>query len=132
MLAFYKHRLGHLLADAHNRVKAGQRVLEYHRYLVAAKLAELLLGDLHKVLPVVQYLAALFYRVVGEYAEHRARRDGLARAGLADYGERLALVEVERNIAHRLDLASVRAERYAKIFYRKLDFSVIHISPPCP
>ena len=39
------HRLGHLLADRLGRVQRGERVLEDHRDLIAAQLAQLMLGQ---------------------------------------------------------------------------------------
>ena len=116
-LAVYKHRLGHLLADAHYGIERGQRVLEYHGYPVAADFAKLLFGNFHQILSVVQYLAAFLNRVVGEYAEYGARRHRFARTAFAHDCERFARVQIEIYIAHRLHLPAVGAERYFQILY---------------
>ena len=44
-------------------IEAGHGVLEYHRDLIAAKLMEILLAHLEKILSVVYYLAAVDYGV---------------------------------------------------------------------
>ena len=83
---------------------------------VAADLVEILLVDLHQVLAVVDDLAALGDGVLGEDAHDGSRRDGLAGTGLADDGQRLALLKVEADVSHRLDRTVVGAEGDDQVF----------------
>ncbi len=129
-LALYEHRLGHLLADAHYGIETRHRVLKDHRNLISAKLVELLLGNLHKILSVVDYLSAVFYRVACKYAHYGAVCDGFARTAFADDCQRFALVQIEADVAYGLNFSAVRLEAYFKVFNRKFNFSLVHISPP--
>ena len=52
------HRLDQLVADAVERVQRRERVLEDHRDLLAAHLAQLLVGQLEQVAALEQDLAA--------------------------------------------------------------------------
>ena len=109
--ALEEHRLGDLLADLHDRVQRGQRVLEDHGDLVAADVVEVLFGDLQKVLAVIQDLAAFDDGVACEDAEDRLCRNGLAGTGLTDDRKCLTALQIEGDIADRLQRTGLRAER---------------------
>ena len=129
-LALDEHGLGHLLAHTHDGVERGEWILEDHGDFVAADLVEVLFGDLHEILAVIDDLTALFDGVGGEDAEDGARRDRLARTRLTHDGERFALIELEADIADGLDLAVGRPEGDLEVVDLEFDFSVFHISPP--
>ena len=109
-LALQDHGLRQLLADLDDRVQAGHGVLEDHGDLVAADLVEILLGDLQKILAVIDDLAGFGDRVARLDTQDGLAGHGLAGAGLADDGEGLALRKVEIDAAHGLDLAVGGAE----------------------
>jgi hypothetical protein len=102
--------LDDLLADPLDRVQRGHRVLEDHRDLRPADLAQLVLGG-------AQELGALVVRRAGERGVRRAveaeqaqRGDRLARAGLAHDGEHLAGAQRQRDVVDGVDGALVGAE----------------------
>ena len=78
-----------------HRVQRRHRVLEDHRDLVAAYVAQARLRHLEQVLALVVDLALEARVPVAREAEDRHRRDALARAGLADDPEHLAAVQLE-------------------------------------
>ena len=89
-------RLGDLLADPHDRVQRGHRVLEYHRHRGAPYVLHgLLVEDLAALEP---HAAALDRAAGGDQSHDRPAEDGLARAGLADDSQGLALFEGERDV----------------------------------
>ena len=87
------HRLHELRPDAVERVQRGERVLEDHRDLLAAHLAQLVLGQREQVAALEDHLAAeRGVRGAGQ-AQHGEVRDALAGAGLAHDAERAAGVD---------------------------------------
>ena len=94
-------------------IEAGHGVLEYHRDLIAAKLMEILLAHLEKILSVVYYLAAVDYGVAGKNAHYRPVGNGFSASGFADKGKSFSPVKVKADITHRLDLSRpVYGRRY--------------------
>ena len=92
--------LHELVADLVERMQRGERVLEDHRDLLAAHLAQLGVVHRQQVAPLEQHLAAE-RRVAGAgEPEHGEVRDALARARLADDAERLARVD---RVGHAVD-----------------------------
>ena len=86
----------YLHADLFERVKARHRVLHYHGYLLAADGAPFLLsGVLGKVVAFIHYAAAGYGTVLVKHAQEGFGENGLAGAGFANYGKRLALVKVK-------------------------------------
>ena len=61
------HSFCYLLADTDYRVQRGQGILEYHSYLMAANLIELVLRNLQKILPPVHDISVLNDSIVGKY-----------------------------------------------------------------
>ncbi len=99
-----------LVANLADRVQCGARVLEDHRDFAAAQVAHLVFGrSLHVD-------AGEHHRALGnlsgavEDAHHRVGRHRLARAGLADDGQRLALGDGDVDVLHRLDDAAAGGE----------------------
>ena len=104
------HRLAQLRADRVDRVQRRHRVLEDHRDLVAADLAQLVGVDLQQI-PVLEDRLALGHGVPLRVQAHdRHAGDALAAARLAHDRERLALLDAERDAVHRVDDAVIRAE----------------------
>ena len=83
-------RLDDLRADRVVRVHRGQRILEDHRHLVAAQLADRLRGRRDQLLAVQPDLAGDLGVARVVQAEDAEAGDGLAGAGLADDAERAA------------------------------------------
>ena len=125
-----QHGLGQLLADLHDGVQAGQRVLEDHAQLVAAVLVELILLQLQQIHALIEDGARAHHGVGGQDAHQRPRRDRLAGAGFAHDGQRLALVQVEVDAPHRAHHALVGAEGNRQVLRLKDLFSLVHIIPP--
>ena len=71
LLIVEHHGLGQLLADLHDGVQRGQRVLEHHGQLVTAQGVEFFLGDLQKVTAVINDLAVIHHGVARQNAHHR-------------------------------------------------------------
>ena len=91
------HRFADDLADRHTRRKAGVRILEDHLHMRAQR-AQLLLGELCKVLPLEHD------RTAGHImqAQDRAADRGLAAAGFAHKAHRRAAFDGEGHIVHSL------------------------------
>ncbi len=112
--------LGEVLADPHQRVQPGQRLLEDHAQVAPAHGVLLLRLELEHVdaaepeLPVAR--AAL-----GQQPDQAAAERGLAAAGLADQSEDLALPDVEAHAvdrAHRAALGAVPDAQVARLQHR--------------
>ena len=129
-LLVQQHGLGQLLADLHDGVQAGQRVLKDHAQLVAAVLVELILLQLQQIHALVEDGTRVHHRVGGQDTHQRPRRDRLARAGFAHDGQRLTLVQVEVDAAHGAHHALVGAEGNRQVLRLKDLFSLVHIIPP--
>ncbi len=56
-VAMQPQRLGHLVADVHDRIQGGHRLLKNHRQPVTADLAQLALGHCQQVPPLVNDLS---------------------------------------------------------------------------
>ena len=83
---------------------------------------EIILGDLEKILTVVNNLSALNNRVTGENAENCLRGYGLTGAGLTNYSESLSLMKIKVNASNRLNLTVGGSEGYSEVFYMKFSF----------
>ena len=81
-------RLGDLLADLHQRVQRGHRVLEDHRHLLAPDVAHLLACQVADLRPSNWIAAVRIGASRWEQAHDRAGQDRLAGAALADDAER--------------------------------------------
>ncbi len=115
-LLVHAHHLGDLVAHPEHRVQRRQRVLEDHRDVVAAQLALLRLRHVEQRPALQQHLPAGERRRRARHeAEDRHRRDGLARARLADDGQRLALVDVPAHAVDRLDDPGRGVEVHAQV-----------------
>lgn len=88
--------LGDLVADGERRVQARHRLLEDHRDLVAADVAQLLRRHVDQVPALVQHPSGRGARVrVRQQPQHREARDALARTRLADQAHDLTGPDVE-------------------------------------
>ena len=101
-----EHRLGDLVADPEDRVEARHRLLEDHRHLEAAQLADLVLRELQQVPALEEDLTA---RDLGgrdvQQPHDRQRRHGLAAARFAHHPERAAPPDGEADAVDGLDRA---------------------------
>src|SRR3569623_1334708 len=97
--AMRRQRLAHLLLDRVQRVEGAHRLRDDHRDLVAADAAHLLRRGAGEGL-LVEQDAAADHGSAGQEPQDRRRRHRLARSGLADERQRLALLDVERHAAH--------------------------------
>ena len=104
------HGLSDLAADAIHRVQARERILEDHRDVLAAHVAQLVRRRLEQVLALEQDLARDLRPLGVQQAEDGEVRDALARARLADDAERLAAPERERQARDRVDDAVLGRE----------------------
>ena len=120
--------LDDLVADGVHRVQTRHRVLEDDGDLVAADLAELLLGHFVDLVAVEPHRAADQTAGVSGQAHDGIRRDRLAGAGLADDAQHVALVHAEGHAVQRLDLARGGEEGQAFVLDFKNFFA--HVAPP--
>ena len=97
-----EHGLGDLVADAVHRVQRRERVLEDHRDVAPADLAQLVGGQREQLGALEDDLAADLGALAVEQAHDREVGDALPRARLADDAERLAAAKGERDVGDRL------------------------------
>ncbi|MPL75522.1 hypothetical protein SDC9_21346 [bioreactor metagenome] len=102
-------RLGHLIADRHQRVERGHRLLKDHPHAGAAQPAQLAFGKRGDLAPGQPDRAGAV-RALGQEPHHRQRRHRLARARFADKAEDLARLKVQRDVAQHLGRADADAE----------------------
>ena len=93
--------LDDLVADAIERVEAGERVLEHHADAPAAHLAHLLGGSVVDALAAQPHLAADDAPRRLEQADHGGAGQRLAGARLAHHAQHLAGGDVEGDAVHR-------------------------------
>ena len=107
--------LGDLVADAEHRVEAGHRLLEDHRDVAAAELAQRPgrhpgeIDDRAGARAEQDLAAGDAAGRIGDQSHDRQARHRLARAGFADHRQRLARVERERDVLDRPDEAGFGA-----------------------
>jgi hypothetical protein len=106
--------LGDLAPDAHRRVERGHRVLEHRAEVQPADVPALRLLAVEHVAAADPH-AAPDVRPGLEQAEHRQAQHALAGAGLAHQAEDLALADLERDPAQRVDVAAAAAERHVQV-----------------
>ena len=94
-------RLDDLLADPVDGIQRRHRVLEDHRDLVPADIAQARLRHGQDVLTLVEDLALERRVLVARQPEERHGRHALPRAGLADDPEHLAALEREVDAVDR-------------------------------
>ena len=107
-----------LLADFLQRVQAGHRVLHDHGDLLAAHAQPVLLGELGHVAAFVHDGAAGDLTVDIQHTHEGLGEYGLARAGLAHDGQRLAVIKVQRALADRVQLLAAQAKGDLHVFGR--------------
>ena len=105
-----QHRLGELATDLVDRVERRHRVLEDHRDLVAAHLAQTARRGLQEILAAEQHLAARGRELGVVQSHHREARDALARPRLAHDAEHLARLDREADAVDGPNDAVVRLE----------------------
>ena len=125
-LALQEHCLGKLTTDLNDGVQRGHGILEDHGDLIAADLVELVLGDLQKILTVVDDLAVLHDGVTGQNTQNCFGSDRLTRTGFAYDSQGLALGQVEADTADSLYLTIGGTEGDGQIIYMKLVFLIVH------
>ena len=111
-LAMAAQHLDHLAADGEHRIERRHRVLEHHRDLATADAFDRRRSTrrVHERLALPAHVAADDAAGQLDHPEQRLRGDALARAGLADEAERLALADREADVAHGVDGASASDE----------------------
>ena len=99
------------MSDGVAGIEARERVLENHRDVLADEIAPLALADATQIVTGKgQSPCANAAREI-DHAKKRQRHHGLARAGLADDADDLALVDRQVNIVDGDELVRVGAER---------------------
>ena len=98
-------RFGDLVADPLHGVERRHGVLEDHGDLGAPELAQLVVGRVEDLRAVVAHRPRLGGREPGEQAHDGPGQHRLARAGLADEPEGLALLQGERDPLDRVEVA---------------------------
>ncbi len=96
-------RLCDLIAYLVQRMQTRERVLEDHRELLAANLAQLLVGDLQQIAPLEDHLAGHVRGLEVRQTKASETRDALAGARFAHDPQRLAAIEFEGDAIHGLD-----------------------------
>ena len=112
-------RLGDLLADAHDRIERGHRLLEHHRDGVAADAAHLGFGKPDQLAAVQPDAAFDPPGRVRHQAHDGERRHALAAAGFADHAEDFAARERPAHIVDRAHDAVGRVECGAQVLDRE-------------
>ena len=102
----YGEDLADLSLDRVQRIERGHRLLEDHRDVVAADLAQFLLGGGEQVPSVEQDAAARVCRRAGQQLQDGQRGDRFSRPGFADQRDGLARIDVERDPVDRQRLGS--------------------------
>src|SRR5262249_4888614 len=103
--------LANLPADGIDRGERRHRILEDHRDLLAADVAQLALRQAQQLAALVDD-RAFDHRVgIADQAPDAQQRDGLAGSGFADDAEDLALAYVERDVVDRAHEAELGTER---------------------
>src|SRR5207248_6881542 len=102
--------LADLAPDRQYRVQARHRVLEDHRDLLAANLAQRGVGEADQVAALEERATARHLAVARKDPEQRERRDALPAARLADEPERLARLDRERDAVDGMDGPARRPE----------------------
>ena len=99
--AVHDQRLGDVLADAHDRVERGHRLLEHEADAGAAHLPHLLFGQRQQIAALKQNRAAGDAAGLLDEPDDRKRRHRLAAARFADQPQRFALADLERHVVRR-------------------------------
>ena len=111
-------RLGDLVAHPLDRVQGGQRLLEHDGQPPAAEPVEVALGQPEEVAPFEDD-GTRHRGGRGQQAHGGQHGDGLARAGLADDGQHLVLVHLERHAVDSLQHTVVGREPDPQIPHRE-------------
>jgi hypothetical protein len=109
-------RLAELTADAQHRVEARHRLLKDHADVVAPNTAHFAIGEREQIPASESDRARKLGRRFRDEAEDGHRRDRLAAAALADHGQRLAFIDVERHAVDRAIDAVGCAELHLQVF----------------
>ena len=96
-------RLGDLLADGHQRVEAGHRLLEDHRHAVAAQALQRRLRQAGEVAPPAAAIRPAAIRPAGRGSRPMTESAviDLPQPDLADQRQRLAAAKAEGDPVHR-------------------------------
>ena len=113
-----------LLADLLQRVQAGHRVLHDHGDLFTADAKPVLFGELGHIAAFVQDGAAGDGTVGIQHTHKGLGEHGLAGAGLADDGEGLAFIQVQRALADGVQFAAAQAKSDLHVFGRDNRFPI--------
>ena len=121
-------RLGNLVANCRDGVKASHGVLEDHGDLFAADGLPMLFLHRQKVFPAIENLTAdNLARWTLDQTHDAARQRCFACAGLADETQRFALAKRQRQTIERVDASAVGVILNDKVFYFQ---NVAHSRPP--
>ena len=122
--------LGYLIAYGIDGVEARHGILKDYRNLVAPDFAHFFFAHLVNLMTVEIYRTADELAGISGKPHDGISGDGLARAGLADYAEHLALLHGEGHAVQRLDFARGGKERESFVFYFQKFFAQSS-RPPC-
>ena len=112
-LVLKEHCLGNLLTDTHDGVKGRKRILEDHRDLVTAELVHILLGDLEKILTVVENFTVLVNGVNRGNTHNCLRSNRLTGTGLTNNCKSLSLVKIKGDVSYSLNLSCIGTEGHS-------------------
>jgi len=118
-LCVQQYRLGYLAAYGENGVEAGHGILEDYGAALAPEILHLGFAPAGYILAFIEYLAAGYTAVVGQYLHDGVGGDALAGAGFAHYAQHLSGVQVEGYAVYRLHLAVVGGKGGVQVFYAK-------------
>ena len=109
------NRLDDLVADPIERVQARHRILEDHCHLVAAKRLDVVVRHGNQLLPIEPDLAGDLGGLAVDEPHDGLRGDALARSGLTDDRQGLALLQREGDAINGADEAVLGGERHSEI-----------------
>ena len=108
-------RFGQLLADLHDRIQRGHRILEDHRHLGAPDLLAILQAHGGELGSLEEHRALADHVATGEQTHDRTRKDRLAAARLAHDAQPLAVLKRERHTVDGTHHTTGRDEVGSKI-----------------
>src|SRR5215470_4968993 len=106
-----------------HRMQARERILKDHRDVLAPQVSHGVRAQGEEISPGEERFAGDPRAFAVEEAHEREARDALARAGLADDPERLALVQRVREVGDRADVPVQRGKDDREAAHVQHDFS---------
>jgi hypothetical protein len=108
-----------LLANRHQRVQRGHRLLENHADLLTPQQLQLRLGKPHHVAPVEMDRPPADLHWLGQQPHDRQRRQRFTAAGLAGDAQRLPWIQVEAEVIDHPPRRDALADIDGQMLYRQ-------------